>query len=393
MNSLEKAKEINAWVVKLRRDFHMHPEPSNEEVRTAKIVEENLRNMGIKVKRIGKTGILGELAGAVPGKVIALRADMDALSVTEETGLPYSSQVPGFMHACGHDIHTAMLLGAAKILSGMKEELKGTVKFIFQPAEEVAEGAKTMVEGGVLENPAVDMAYAMHVMPDVPVGKVVIQDGFFMASGDSWSLTVKGKSCHGSSPWQGVDALTCTTAIIQSLQTIVSRVNDARAPIVINVGTIHGGERFNVIPGKVEIQGMNRAFSENSRKQLPEWMENIIKSTCDAYKCSYEFKYNFVCSPMINENNSTMLVNDSVRKIVGKENIIQIEKMMGSEDFSEYVAKVPGMLMVLGGRNEAKDCCYSNHANNFKIDEDCIPIGVASYVQVAADYLATKDSY
>lgn len=387
MHTLEKAREINDWVVALRRDFHMHPEASTEEIRTSAIVAEQLKTLGIAVKRIGKTGVLGILTGGLPGKTIALRADMDALSVTEETGLPFSSQVPGMMHACGHDVHTAMLLGAAKVLSGMKATLPGTVKFLFQPAEEVAQGAKMMVAGGVLEDPGVDMVYGIHIQSDFPIGKAVVQGGLFMAAADTWGLTVKGVSCHGSSPWQGVDALTCSVAIIQSLQTVVSRVNDARSPIVINVGTLHSGERFNVVPGSAEMTGMNRSFTHEARKQLPEWMEQIIKNTCAAYRCTYDFKYNMLCSPTINDPQVASLVEQAVGKIVGSENIMETEKIMGSEDFSEYSAKVPGLIMLLGGANPAKDCCHSHHSNFFKIDEDAIPLGVASYVQVALDFL------
>ena len=259
---LVKAKEIQDWVVAFRRDFHRHPEESFKEFRTSKIIAEELNKMGIKVERIGETGVVGILEGASQGKVIALRADMDALSVTEDTDLEFASESPGFMHACGHDAHVSMLLGAAKVLCEMKDELKGTVKFIFQPAEELGKGAKQMIKGGVLKNPDVDFIFGMHIWSDIPVGTVSLKEGPIMAGADVWNLTIKGKSCHGSSPWQGVDAITCAAAVIQGIQTLVSRVNDARSPIVINIGTIKGGERFNVTPGSVEISGMNRTFSK-----------------------------------------------------------------------------------------------------------------------------------
>jgi amidohydrolase len=385
---MEKAIAINDWVSALRRDFHEHPEVSGEEMRTSGIVAKELETMGIAILRIGKTGVLGTLEGVSPGKVLALRADMDALSIAEKTGLPYASINPGVMHACGHDFHTSILLGAAKILSGMKDRLKGTVKFMFQPAEEVAKGAKQMIEGGVLKNPAVDMAFGMHVFSDIPVGEVVIQDGFFMASGDVWDLTIKGVASHGSTPWQGVDAIVCAAAVIQGLQTIVSRQNDAREPIVINVGTIHGGDRFNITPAKVVISGMNRAFSMNSRNSMPVWMESMIKSICSAYRCEYDFNYEFSCGPLTNEQGATAIVKKAVEKLIPENKILQIPKIMGSEDFSEYVAIVPGTFMVLGGRNEAKNCKYPQHSDQFQIDEDCIPLGVASFLQVAMDFLS-----
>lgn len=388
MNTFEKAESIKEWVIGLRRDFHEHPELSTKEVRTSGIVADTLKSFGIEVSHIGETGILGILKGGKPGKVIALRADMDALPVLEETGFPFASKTPGVMHACGHDFHTSMLLGAAKILAAEKDQLAGTVKFIFQPAEELAQGAKGMIAGGVLEGPKVDQVFGMHVMADSPMGSVVVQSGYLMAAADMWDCTINGVSCHGSAPWQGVDAIVCAAAVIQSLQTVVSRVNDAREPIVINVGTIKGGDRFNITPGKVELGGMNRSFSESSRKKLPEWIETVIKNTCAAYNCSYEFHYDYSCSPTTNDPAATELVRNAVGKFLSADKILEVPKIMGSEDFSEYLAKVPGMIMLLGGRNEAKDCRYPQHSNHFKIDEDCVPIGVATYAQVALDYLS-----
>ena len=388
MKTLEKAESVKDWVIGLRRDFHENPELPFEEVRTSGIVAENLEKLGIAVKRVGKTGVLGTLVGKKPGKAIALRADMDALPVTEKTGLPFASKNAGVMHACGHDFHTSMLLGAAKLLSGMRDEIAGTVRFIFQPAEELAQGAKSMVEGGALENPTPGMVFGIHVLSDIPIGMVVVQEGYFMAAADRWNCTIKGVPCHGSTPWQGKDAIVCAAAVIQGLQTIVSRVNDAREPIVINVGTIKGGDRFNITPGKVEIEGMNRSFSENSRNMMPGWIESYIKSTCAAYGCECDFSYDFSCAPLTNEVVSTAVARAALTKLIGEDRIMQVPKIMGSEDFSEYVAKVPGTFMVLGGRNEAKDCKYPQHSDQFKIDEDCVPIGVAAYVQVALDYLS-----
>ncbi len=386
-NILENSKEIQSWLVNLRRDFHRHPEPSLEEIRTSKIIEEQLIKMGIKIERVCETGIIGILEGKDSGKVIALRADMDALSVTEKTDLPFASETPGLMHACGHDFHVSMLLGAAKLLSQMTNEFNGTVKFIFQPAEELALGAKNLIKNGVLKNPDVDFVFGMHIWSDVPVNKVVVQQGALMAGADTWDLTITGKSAHGSSPWQGKDAIVCAATVIQSLQTIVSRTNDVRSPIVINIGTIKGGERFNVIPGSVQMEGMNRTFSSDTREKLPQWIEKIVKSTCEAYGCEYEFSYTPMTAVVINDEKGTELVKNSLDKILGEDAFIPSEKIMGSEDFSEYLEQVPGVLMLLGGRNEEKGCCYSQHSNFFDVDEDALPIGTASYVQVALDYL------
>ena len=387
MKTLEIAKRYYDWIVDIRRDIHMNPEPSFAEFRTSKMIREELEKMGIEVSSPCETGVLGIIKGKEEGKVVALRADMDALSVNEETGLPYASKIPGMMHACGHDAHVAMLLGAAKILSEMKDEIKGTVKFIFQPAEEVVSGAKKMIECGVLENPKVDAAFGMHIWSDVPTGKISLQPGPILASADLWNLTIKGKSCHGSSPWQGVDAVTCMTAILNGFHTIVTRQNDIRNPMVINVGTINAGERFNVVPGKAEITGTNRSFTKESRENLKKWMESMIKSTCEAYGCEYEFTYEFVVSPTINDESVAKIASGAVAKLIGEENLIILEKGMGSEDFSEYTQVVPGALMFLGARNEEKRCNYSHHSNFFNIDEDALSIGAASYAQVALDYL------
>ena len=343
--------------------------------------------MGIETRSIGDTGIVGIIKGKEGGKVLGLRADIDALPVTEDTGLDFTSENEGVMHACGHDTHAAMLLGAAKLLSRMKSEFKGTVKLIFQPAEEAGSGAKTIIEKGALKDPDVDTIIGMHIFSDLPCGKMVIQEGPFMASGDTWQLEIQGTQCHGSAPWQGVDANVCTAAIVQALQTIVSRVNDARSPIVINVGTIHGGERFNITSGKVTLDGMNRTFNEETRKLLPQWMERVIKGICSAYGCEYKFNYDFLVAAVINEPKTTRQLKKSVSSIIGEENIIEVEKVMGSEDFSEYMLCVPGTVMILGGGNPEKDCIYPQHSNHFKIDENALPIGVASYVQAALDFL------
>jgi len=386
-NMLNKAKEIQDWVVEHRRDFHRHPELSYKEFRTTKVIKEELEKMGIETKSIGETGIVGIIKGKEGGKVLGLRADIDALPVTEDTGLPFTSENDGAMHACGHDAHGAMLLGAAKLLSGMKDDFTGTVKLIFQPAEEAGTGAKTIIEAGALKDPEVDVILGMHILSDIPYGKVVIQEGPLMASGDTWELEILGKQCHGSAPWQGIDANICAAAIMQALQTIVSRVNDARSPIVINIGTVQGGDRHNITSGKAFLEGMNRTFNEETRKMIPVWMERVIKGICSAYGCEYKFKYAYCLPATINDSETTNHLRKSVERILGEENILQIEKVMGSEDFSEYQLLTKGTFMFLGGGNKEKDCIYPQHSNHFKIDEDAFPIGVACYAQAALDFL------
>ena len=295
-SALEMAQEINDWSVEQRRYFHSHPELSYKEYNTTEKIKAELESMGIRTKSITETGIVGILEGSQKGKVLGMRADIDALPVKEATGLPFASENEGIMHACGHDFHITSLLGAAKILSGFKDQLKGTVKFIFQPAEELTTGAKAMIDAGVLKDPDIDDIVGLHIFADYPCGQVVVQEGPLFAAGDRWTLEIIGRQSHGAMPWQGVDANVCAMEIFQSLQTIVSRINDPRSPIVINVGLIKGGERFNITSGKASMEGMNRSFSEKIRRQIPVWMEQKIKGICDACGCEYKFNYMFTTS-------------------------------------------------------------------------------------------------
>lgn len=383
-----KAEKINEWAIAQRREFHKHPEPSYREFKTTLKIKDELEKMGIQTRTITETGVIGILEGKGKGKVLGLRADIDALPVKEDTGLPFSSENDGWMHACGHDSHIAMLLGAAKILSELRNEFTGTIKFIFQPAEEEGTGARTMIEAGVLKDPDVDNVFGMHIFSDFPAGKMLVQEGPLFASADTWQLEVLGKQSHGSAPWQGIDANICATAIVQGFQTIVSRVNDARLPIVINVGTIRGGDRFNITSGKATLDGMNRTFNQEVRKKIPVWMETMIKGICSAYGCSYKFDYHYTCGVVDNDAFMTDIVRKSICKVVGDENIISNQKIMGGEDFSEYMLHVPGSFVCLGTRNEEKDCVYSQHSDHYKIDEDVLKIGIASFVQTAIDYFS-----
>lgn len=381
-----KTKEIHDWVIDQRRNFHKHPEPSYKEFNTTKAIQAELEKMGIPTKNITETGVIGLLEGKGKGKVLGLRADIDALPVLEDTGLPFTSENVGFMHACGHDCHISTLLGAAKVLSQMKDRLNGTIKFIFQPAEELGTGAQSMVDAGVLKNPDVDNVFGMHIFSDFPVGKILVQDGPMFAGSDVWHLEVYGKQSHGSAPWQGVDANVCATAIVQGFQTIVSRVNDARLPIVINVGKIEAGDRFNITSGKAVLEGMNRSFDAEVRKKIPEWMETMVKGICEAYGCTYKFNYDFTCSPVINDPELTKIVHQAVSEVIGEENIVSGVKIMGGEDFSAYMDHIPGSFVCLGTRNEAKDAVYSQHSNHYKVDEDSLEIGIETFVQFALDY-------
>lgn len=377
----KRAQAIQDQVVAFRRDFHQHPELSYHEFRTSKIVKDYLQGLGAEVVSVGETGVVGIIRGDRPGKTIALRADMDALPVAEESGVDYSSLNSGAMHACGHDGHTAMLLGASAILSSMKKELRGTVKLVYQPAEEMGTGAKFMLDSGALDD--VDAIVGMHIFPDFPCGKLVIQEGPLLTSGDRFEIEILGKQSHGSAPWQGVDANVCASAIVQGLQTLVSRVNDARSPIVLNVGTISGGDRFNITSGKAVLEGANRTFDRKTRENLPVWMENLVKGYCYAYGCEYKFNYTYVCAVTDNDPGVTKKVKDSIVKVLGGNSVLPAGLLMGSEDFSSYQSKIPGAFILLGGGNEAKGCVYSLHSNRYRLDEDTFPYGVTVYVEAA----------
>lgn len=381
---VKRAAELKDWIVGHRRDFHRNPELAYREIRTTAILKEELEKLGIETVSVGETGIMGILRGRSTGRTVALRGDIDALPITEESGVDFSSSQLGLMHACGHDTHTSMLLGAARILAEQRDAFEGTVKLIFQPGEEVGSGARKLTELGVLKNPDVDAIVGMHIMADFPAGTLVVQEGPLMASGDQFDLEITGDSCHGSAPWQGNDANMCVVAVIQAFQTIVSRKNDVRVPLVLNVGTIQAGERFNVTSGKAVLTGTVRTFDEHVRRQVPVWMEEILAATCAAYGCTGKLNYQYVCAAVYNDSPVTQRLQEGLTEVLHQENILKkVPLMMGSEDFSAYQEKVPGAMLFLGTRNEEKGCVYPIHSNRFKVDEDVLPIGAAVYAQSA----------
>ncbi|HAQ41169.1 MAG TPA: amidohydrolase, partial [Clostridiales bacterium] len=290
-----KVKEISQkykqYIIDMRREFHMHPEISMHEERTAARITEELTKMGIPCVSIAGTGVIGIIKGGHEGKIIALRGDIDALSVTEKNDVPYKSQNKGIMHACGHDAHASMLLGAAAILNDMKDELNGTVKLLFQPGEEVAQGAKRMIEEGALNG--VDEIFGMHVSGNIQAGKIAVGSGPRMASADMFKITVKGKGGHGSTPHLGVDALLAASAIVMNLQSIASREVSPMETVVVSVGKLVAGERFNVIPDEAVMEGTTRCFSYELRDRLPEMIKRIAKSTAETYRAEAELEYDF----------------------------------------------------------------------------------------------------
>jgi len=385
MNIKELAHKYQQYTIDMRREFHMHPELSMHEEKTAKRIMEELTKMGIPCVSIAGTGVLGTIKGKNPGKTIALRADIDALEITEKNEVPYKSQNEGVMHACGHDSHAAMLLGAAKVLNDIKDELNGTVKLMFQPGEEVAQGAKAMVAGGALDG--VDEVFGMHVMGNFPTGKIAIGAGARMASCDMFKITVKGKGGHGSMPHLGIDAVLAASAVVMNLQSIASREVSPMDTVVVSVGKFISGTRFNIIADEALLEGTTRCFSYEIRENLPKMIERIAKATAESFRAEAELEYNFLTAPTINGEESTERARKSIEKIMSKDAVVDMPKMAGSEDFSEYLAKVPGTFALVGTANAEKDTCYSNHHAKFNIDEDMLEHGVALHVQYAVDFL------
>ena len=387
-NLLDRAHELSTEFIAYRRDFHQHPELGFEEVRTAKIVKDFLEQLGLEVESVVGTGVVGLLKGMPGGKTIALRADMDALTIPEQTGVEYASTVPGVMHACGHDGHTAILMGTAKLLAEHKD-FTGNIKFLFQPAEEGPGGALPMVEAGVLDNPRVDAAVGLHLgTVKYTTGQIALRDQAVCAAPDTIQITVKGKGGHGAHPHHSVDAIVAAGHIITSLQSIVSREMDPLASAVITIGTINGGYRQNIIADEVIMRGTVRTLDSVVRDSMPERIERIIRGICDGFRCEYELSYEKGYPVLINDTATTEFVQQVASKLLGENNVFKaLHPSMGGEDFSYFAEKVPSCFFSLGAMNINKQCDYPGHHPKFNFDEDAIPVGMALLAEICLDYL------
>ena len=379
---VEKNKE---YVINLRREFHSNPEESFKEYETSNRVKEELDKMGIEYVSVAGTGVVATIKGNKPGKIIALRGDMDALTVKELNNMDFKSHNDGIMHACGHDGHISMLLGAAKVLNELKDEIKGSVKLFFQPAEEIAQGAHAMIKDGVMEG--VDSIFGIHLWADIDTGKVSVEEGPRMAAADWFKINVKGKGGHGSAPQQCVDAVVVSSAIVMNLQSIVSREIHPNEPLVLTVGLLNSGSRFNVVAEDGYMEGTTRSFNPELRKNLPQMMERIIKSTAEAYRAEASLEFKFVTAPVINDPKCSRIAEVAVEKILGKDGITKFEKITGGEDISHFMELAPGALAFVGCRNEEKGASYPHHNGCFNIDEDALEIGTRLYTQYAIEYL------
>lgn len=379
------------YIIGLRRWFHAHPELGTEEIRTTERIAEELRAAGVEVETFPDiTGCIGTLRGEKPGPTVMLRADIDALPIQEAaSGKPYCSQNPGVMHACGHDCHAAMLLGAAKLLAAHKDEIAGTVKFLFQMAEEIGTESRRYVERGCLNG--VDAIYGMHVWSLLPAGTFNLEDGPRMACSDRFTIRIHGQAAHGSAPHQGHDADVAAAGVVMALQTLVSRVNDPQNTFVLTTGIMNGGTRDNIIAAEAELIGTTRTFDKAFRKTIPELIRRTAEAAAEAYGCTADCTYFFGPAPLINDHPG---LNDIARhaaeSILGPDSLVPMERQMGAEDFSVYMDGTPGLYGFLGCRNEEKGITSPHHSDTFDVDEDVLPLGTAIYMQFALDFLNRK---
>lgn len=401
------AKRVDAQVLAWRRDIHQHPELGNRETRTAKLVADHLRKLGLQPKTgVAYTGVTAVLKGGKPGPRIALRADMDALPVTERNALPFASKATttfrgetvGVMHACGHDAHTAMLMGVAEALVSMKQELPGEVLFVFQPAEEGPPdgergGAPLMLEQGLFADFKPDAVFGLHVFSTLNAGQIGLRAGPTMAASDRFEITVKGRQTHGSRPWSGVDPIVATAQIIDNAQAIVSRQMDiSKQPVVVTFGAIKGGVRHNIIPDQVQTIGTIRTFDEGMRQDAFARLRNVAEHVAAAHGATVDAKIPLEAEGNPVTHNDPALaarMRPSLEKVAGAENVVEMPLVMGSEDFSYYAKQAPGLFFFVGSTPKGQDASKapSNHSPEFFLDESALALGTRAMLQVALDYL------
>ncbi|MGA0443739.1 MAG: amidohydrolase [Flavobacteriaceae bacterium] len=402
----EAYNQVEPKVIEWRHHIHQNPELSNREFATSAYIAAHLQSLGIEVQTgVAHTGVVGVLKGNRPGKVVALRADMDALPVVERNELPYKSNVittfngqeTGVMHACGHDTHVAILMGVAEVLAKNKN-FPGTVKFIFQPAEEGAPpgeegGAKLMVKEGVLENPKVDVIFGLHINSGTHVGKITYKPGGMMAASQRFVINVKGKQAHGSAPWQSVDPIVASAQIINGLQTLVSRESQlTKEAAVISVGSIHSGIRFNIIPESLEMIGTIRTLDLDMKEHIRKRMNEMVPAIAQAYRAEATVEIQDGTDITFNDTALTTQILPSLQRVAGKENVIEIDAITGAEDFSYFQKEVPGFFFFLGGTPLSMDekDAPSHHTPAFFVDDASMKLGVKALTQLTLDYLAKK---
>jgi amidohydrolase len=385
---LARACALREQVIRWRRDFHQHPELGFEEKRTSEIVTRHLQSLGLEVRAgIGRTGVVGVLRGEEPGPVIGLRADMDALPIQDQKSVPYRSAVSDKMHACGHDAHTSMLMGAAQFLTQVDRPKRGTVVFVFQPAEEGLGGAQAMIEDGLLHEFGIEAMTGLHVFPGIPTGSITAVRGVGCAAADRIRINIIGRGGHAAHPHLAVDSVAVTAEVISALQQIASRQVDPLDSVVITIGSIRGGSTHNVIAPEVELLGTVRTLNPALREQMPQRIEKVVEGITAALGATYEFSYEFGYPSIINDDKMVDLLLQTSDQVLGPGKYKLVKPSMGGEDFSYYTHHVPGVFFRLGVGNPDKNTLYPLHHPLFDIDEDALPIGIAMLSAMALNYL------
>ena len=383
MDVLSEVKKHREYAIDLRRHFHRHPELSWQEFETAKRIRQELTDMGIPYVEVAGTGTVATIQGDRERPVIGLRCDIDALPICEVKDLPYKSENPGVMHACGHDAHITMLLLAAKVLSEHRDQLHCTVKLIFQPAEENMSGAEKILESGLVDD--LDTVAGMHIFPYLPAGTISVEAGPRYTSAGFMKIKIIGKSGHGAMPQFVVDPIYVGCKVVDALQSLVSREVNPNDTVVISVCTFHSGSLPNIFDQTAELSGTVRTFNPQLAKELPDMIERVIKNTCAAYRADYEYDYYVNIPATVNDERCSALAENSVRKLLGEEGLVKYTKTPGGEDFAFFLERTPGVYAFVGCRNEEKDCVYSLHHDHFDLDEEGMFCGAAFYVQYLLD--------
>jgi amidohydrolase len=388
---LKTSQRIDAEIEKNKAEL------GNREFETARLISAKLEPLGFEVRTgIAKTGVVAVLRGSQPGPAVAVRADMDALPVQETTNLPFKSLNPGVMHACGHDVHSSVVLGTALVLNALKDKLKGTVTFLFQPAEEGAPdgeegGADLMVKEGALDNPSVGAVFGFHVWPE-NVGTVLVAAGNVTAAADTFTITVKGKSAHAARPQEGIDAVVIAAEIVTALQTVISRALDPTDPAVLTIGTINGGARRNIIAERVVLEGTVRTLSETNRKKIPLLMESIVRNITGMYGADCQFEYKEALPSVFNNPELAAAMTPTLIKLLGKDKTLEWKPQMIAEDFAYLARKAPGFYFFLGVKNPAQATAAPLHSPNFNPDERSIPLGIRILSHLLLDALDGQSS-
>ncbi|SDY64597.1 M20 metallopeptidase family protein [Tindallia californiensis] len=386
-----QVKDLKEELIALRRDFHEYPELGYQEHRTAQIVEEYLQELGIETHRMTQTGVTGMIKGKTEGPVLMLRADLDALPVQEENKVPYASKNPGVMHACGHDAHTAMLMVAAKVLVGMKDELKGNIKLVFQPNEENA-GALPMINEGVLDNPKVDAVVGVHIWTPLPSGTIGLSAGGVMSGLDIFKILVRGYGGHSGYPETAIDPIIAASDIVLSAQRVQTREISCMKPTTMSFGKIEGGTKANIIPDYVSLEGSIRTLYDDGDDKAVLRLKRIAEKVAEAHHCECQMEWFRENIALINDENMVKVMMSAAREVAGNEERVVPHSNMASEDFSEFAALVPGVFIFLGTGNEAKETHYPHHNPRFNIDEDVMPMGVELFVKGALSYFKQQEA-